>query len=142
MIKYTLRCEHGHRFEGWFADSLRFEDQARAGHLSCPVCGDSRIERAPMAPRISRSGDQGAAPADARRHVVMAALNEKLKEFRAAVEENCDYVGDRFAEEARKIHYEETEHRDIYGEATDSEAQALTEEGIDFTRIPWVPREN
>ena len=95
-----------------------------------------------MAPRIGRSSDRETTPTDDRRQMVMAALGEKLREFRQAVEQNCDYVGDRFAEEARKIHYQETEHRDIYGEATDAEADALSEEGIDFARVPWVPREN
>jgi hypothetical protein len=137
MILFELKCEAGHGFEAWFRNGDAYEAQAAAHEISCPVCGDTRIEKAPMAPRIAkvRATDE-----DARR--VRAEVLRELGELRRRIEENCDYVGDRFAEEARRIHYGEIEHRAIYGEASDSETEKLSEEGITFNRIPWVPRTN
>lgn len=138
MILFELRCRAGHQFEGWFRDGGTFEAQAAAGEIGCPVCGDTEVAKALMAPRIGKGKAADVAHAKA---VAMAAeTRTKLAELRKHVEENFDYVGPRFAEEAKAIHYGETKVRDIYGEATDREAEELNEEGIKVGRIPWLPR--
>ena len=139
MISFNLRCTKDHVFEAWFKDGKTFDRQAKQGKVACPVCGDAKIEKAPMAPNIATSKSKKAVPSEA---AVAAEMNKALADLRDAVETNCDYVGDQFAEEARKIHYEETEKRNIYGEASDSDAEALKEEGIEVNRIPWLPRTN
>lgn len=129
MILYDLRCGQDHSFEGWFRDSKAYDSQRRAGRVVCPACGDKKVRKAPMAPRVAKSRS-GASEAEA-----LAALRQMRKQ----VEANCDYVGERFAEEARKIHYGETEKRGIYGEASESASKELADEGIEVGRIPWVP---
>jgi hypothetical protein len=163
MILYRLRCSKGHEFESWFKDSKTYERQEKKSVIGCAVCGDGKVKRAIMAPRIGKSGkgkteveapvEAAAAPAPAptpAQQQQMAALARKMpKELREAllkvrseVEKNCEHVGDKFAEEARKIHYGESDKRGIYGETTDDEAEALAEEGIEFGRLPWIPRGN
>ncbi|HVC57654.1 MAG TPA: DUF1178 family protein [Stellaceae bacterium] len=131
MILFTLRCSADHRFEGWFRDGDGFEAQRKAGEIACPHCGATDVEKALMAPNIGRSHKK--APP-----LSPAQLRTALLELRHQVETNCDYVGERFAEEARKIHYGEVDAHGIYGEATADESQELKEEGISFGRIPWV----
>jgi hypothetical protein len=133
MILFALRCSTGHEFEGWFRNGAAFEEQSAAHLISCPECGDKRVTKAPMAPRLQRSNS-------ADRPVSLQQLAETLRELRRHVEENCDYVGERFAEEARRIHYGEIDPHDIYGETTAEEAESLSEEGIEFDTIPWLPR--
>ncbi len=154
MIHYQLHCGAGHGFDGWFKDSASFEGQAAAGLLTCPTCGDKRIERALMTPAVPRKGAAAATPAAekpsvaAKPTVAPAAmagpmpdhLRAMLQRLRAEVEKTCDYVGADFAAEARRIHRGESARRGIYGEAAPGEAEALAEEGIDVARIPWVPR--
>ncbi len=130
MILFTLRCVSGHEFEAWFRDGDGFEAQHKAGEIACPHCGDSQVEKALMAPNIGRSRDK--IP------ISPAQMRAALTELRRQVETNCDYVGERFAEEARRIHYGEVDPHGIYGEASSEESQALSEEGIEFGRIPWV----
>jgi hypothetical protein len=161
MILYRLRCSKGHEFESWFKDSKTYERQEKKSVIGCAVCGDSKVKRAIMAPRIGKKGKVKAeveAPAEAAAPAAvptpaqqqMAALASKMpKELREAlmkvrseVEKNCEHVGDKFAEEARKIHYGESDKRGIYGETSDEEAEALAEEGIEFGRLPWIPRGN
>lgn len=154
MILYSLCCSKDHGFEAWFPNSDAFDKQAKRRVIACPTCGDTKIRKAIMAPRIAKGAakkgdDQPALPAPAAppaavpaNHVMAPKLREMLAELRQQVEANCDYVGDQFAKEARKIHYGETEERGIYGEATDAEAEALQEEGIEVGRIPWLPRTN
>jgi hypothetical protein len=132
MILFSLRCNAGHEFEGWFRDGDGYEGQQSAGEIACPECGDTRVEKALMAPNIARS--RGKAPA-----ITPAQMRAALIELRRQVETNCDYVGERFAEEARKIHYREVDPHGIYGEATAEESQELADEGIECGRIPWVP---
>ncbi|MCG8543322.1 MAG: DUF1178 family protein [Alphaproteobacteria bacterium] len=139
MISFNLRCANDHVFEAWFKDGKTFDRQAKQGKVACPVCGDAKIEKAPMAPNIATSKSKKAVPSEA---AVAAEMKKALADLRDAVETNCDYVGDQFAEEARKIHYEETDKRNIYGEASETEAEALKEEGVEFNRIPWLPRTN
>ena len=137
MILYDIRCSHDHVFEGWFKDGASYDEQAEAGAVVCPVCGDTDVSKAPMAPRIASGrgeGKEGGVVA------MPAEVREALVKLRGEVESKCDYVGEEFPEEARKIHYGETGKRDIYGEATDDEAKELTEEGIKVGKIPWLPR--
>ena len=156
MILYRLRCSKGHEFESWFKDSKTYDRQEKKSLIGCAVCGDSKIARAIMAPRIGKKGGDAEmpaavpAPAPSPEQQQMAALarrmpkemREALLKVRAEVEKNCEHVGDKFAEEARKIHYGESDKRGIYGETSDEEAEALAEEGIEFGRLPWVPRGN
>ena len=135
MILFDLRCAEGHVFEAWFRDSASYDGQAKAGAVSCPACGSRKVEKAPMAPRIGKGSEVARQVA-----TELADMKRQLQELRAKVESNCDYVGPKFAEEARRIHHGEVAHRDIYGEATDDEAKELAEEGIEFARIPWLPR--
>jgi hypothetical protein len=147
MIVYELKCSKGHGFEGWFRDAAAFDRQAAAGKVSCAVCGDSKVAKAPMAPRLAkRRGDSPDAPRasaagpGAQAAEPSAEAVKLLAELRKKIESECDYVGERFAEEARRIHYGETEQRGIYGEASDEQAKALDEEGIEVRKIPWPPR--
>jgi hypothetical protein len=131
MIRFSLRCASGHEFEGWFHNSEGYEAQQKAGEIACPECGDSHVEKALMAPSIGRSRE-------ARPPISPVQLRAALVQLRRQVENHCDYVGPQFAEEARRIHYGESDPRGIYGEATDSESRELADEGIKFGRIPWV----
>ncbi len=149
MISYNLRCSHDHEFEMWFKDSKTYDRQRKARKVSCPICGDSKVEKAPMAPRLARgaiaraeadTSNAAAASADPALAEKMREAQRVLGELRDHVEKNCDYVGDDFAEEARRIHYGETEERNIYGETSDQEAAKLEDEGVAFHRIPWTPR--
>ncbi len=139
MILFRLRCSDDHTFEAWFRDGATYDRQAAAGEIVCPVCGDTGVGKAPMAPRLARHRGVGeeehAKPDDE-----AVRMREALLELRRQVEAGCDYVGGNFAEEARKIHYGEIEHRNIYGEASDEQARELVDEGIEFGRIPWLPR--
>jgi len=129
MILFTLRCAHGHEFEGWFRDGGMFEAQQQAGEIACPECGDASVEKAVMAPRLARTKE--AVPS-------AAQFRAALLEMRRQIESHCDYVGNRFAEEARRIHYGEIGAHGIYGEANEEESRELADEGIKFGRIPWV----
>lgn len=140
MISFNLRCAQGHGFEAWFKDGATFDAQQAACEIACPVCGDEAIVKAPMATRIGKPTPSSAA--EERMAATMVKMREQLVEMRKKVEEKCDYVGPRFAEEARRIHFGEVKQRDIYGEATDDEAEELEEEGVDFARIPWLPTDN
>jgi hypothetical protein len=135
MILFKLRCAAGHEFEGWFRDGAAYERQASRGLIACPECGDTEVEKAPMAPRLARasgSAEKAAPPSPEQ-------LRQALRQLRRHVESSCDYVGERFAEEARRIHKGESEARGIYGEASDADADALRDDGIEVARIPWIP---
>ncbi|MBF0093300.1 MAG: DUF1178 family protein [Alphaproteobacteria bacterium] len=136
MIVFDLQCSRNHRFEAWFKDGAAFDGQAAAGEVTCPECGDTRIAKAPMAPHLARGTE---AEPQAKQAL---AVREALHEIRRVVETTCDYVGDRFADEARRIHYGETAKRDIYGEATVDEARELVEEGVKVAPVPWPRRED
>lgn len=135
MILFKLRCKAGHEFEAWFRDGATYDRQAARGQIACPDCGDTTIDKAPMAPRLARSAKEAAPPTPPSPE----RLRQMLQELRRQVESQCDYVGERFAEEARRIHKGEAPSRGIYGEATDEESRALDDEGIEVARIPWVP---
>jgi hypothetical protein len=131
MILFTLRCTRGHEFEGWFRDGEGFEAQRKAGEIACPECSDTAVEKAVMSPRVGRSRELKPA-------ISPAQFRTAMLELRRQIETNCDYVGNRFAEEARRIHYGEIDPHSIYGEASDDESQELADEGIRFGRIPWI----
>ena len=139
MIVYDLRCPEGHQFETWFRDSAAYEAQVEAGDVICPTCGSGKVEKALMAPNLAR-GEPRAPTVQVDERAVQA--RRALGELRSQIETNCDYVGQRFPEEARRIHYGETDPRGIYGESTAEEADALKEEGVQVHRLPWVSREN
>jgi hypothetical protein len=157
MIHYKLNCTNGHEFESWFKDSATFDQQARLGFLECPICADTGISRALMAPAVVRPRGVPvpiAAPpptptpptADPAAPVAMAGaqmpaqVRAALQRLRAEVEKRCDYVGPAFPDVARSIHRGESEQRGIYGEATPEQAEMLAEDGIQVARIPWLPR--
>ena len=163
MISFNLTCGNGHGFEGWFQSSADFDDQKSRGLLACPLCDDPHISKALMAPNVTaKSNTKNNAmaersvmptqPTQPQQQALLpqitpemaAAAAEALAEMRKVqnkIVETCDDVGDGFAEEARKIHYGETEARGIYGHASDDEAEALHEEGIEITKMPWLPKE-
>jgi hypothetical protein len=149
MIKYTLICDKRHEFESWFADSAAYDKQAKRGLVTCPDCGSAKVAKAIMAPRLSgtRKGKKSdVAEASAAAPVAMLSpqeqeLRTKLKELRDHITKNADYVGQKFPEEARKMHYGETEHRSIYGEASLEAAKELHDEGIELHAIPTLPNE-
>ncbi|MGH6871868.1 MAG: DUF1178 family protein [Rhizomicrobium sp.] len=133
MIVYNLRCKNSHEFEGWFRDSTAFDDQAAAKKLVCPVCESRKVEKAVMAPALSGTvGKQKSEPTPAE----MRKMHQFVSGLRKHITENADYVGPDFPEEARKIHYGETEERHIYGEATLEEAKDLVAEGVDVAPLP------
>ncbi len=169
MIVFDLKCPQEHVFEAWFADSGSFESQVADGGVACPICGDKKVEKAPMAPNIPAStgkgrGRDGAAntgaaartgalpvvpmavpmaapvPAEALTPQQMGEAIKTLRKMRDVVEKNFDNVGGNFTEEARKIHHGETEKRNIYGDASKEEAEELAEEGIEVSHMPWLPR--
>jgi hypothetical protein len=168
MIRYALNCDQGHPFESWFANSAAYDKQARRGLVSCPICGSVKVEKAIMAPSLAANLGRGGTadprptptpanptpppplqpapmpPIPPKTPVAMMSsaereLQHKLKELRDHITKNAHYVGPRFPEEARKIHYGETEHRSIYGEASPEEAKQLHEEGIEFHPLPILP---
>ena len=158
MIRYSLNCERGHNFESWFQDSAAYDKQAEYGLVTCPRCGSAKVEKAIMAPRLSLSAKNSRAPVEAptapaapetpsgSAPVAMISpqeqqLRTKLKELREHLTKNADNVGAKFPEEARKMHYGETEHRSIYGVASPEEAKEMTEEGIEFHPLPILPDE-
>ncbi|MDP6953410.1 MAG: DUF1178 family protein [Alphaproteobacteria bacterium] len=140
MIVYDVKCAKAHVFEGWFRDSAAFDERAAAGEIVCPVCGETEVAKAPMAPAIGRARDGGGD--DSPSPEMQAEVMSKLREIRDAVEKNSEHVGSNFPEEARKIHYGETEARNIHGDATADEAKALKEEGVPVATIPWLPRQD
>ena len=167
MIRYRLKCGGGHEFDAWFASSIAYETQETEGRLVCPHCARTDIERAIMAPQITAgrthagerenagkradtaetsadvtstapppAGALRAGNADAQR---LQALMREMRSLRDKILEKSEYVGPRFAEEARRIHHEETPDRPIHGEATAQEVHDLAEDGIDVMPVPHLP---
>jgi hypothetical protein len=157
MIRYSLACDRKHDFEIWFKNSADYDKQSKRGLVTCPSCGSAKVEKALMAPQLGRGTRKGprSAPAEPAplsqpqteapaSPVAMISPQEqeirtKLKELRDHLTQNADNVGAKFSEEARKMHYGETEHRSIYGEATAEDAKELHDEGIDFYPLPVLP---
>jgi len=137
VIRFSLVCERDHEFEAWFRSNDDFDTQMKRGFVECPACGSKKVGKALMAPSVS-TGRKKEQIALAMGEAQKQALAQ-LKAMAAKVRENADYVGDKFAEEARKIHFGETEARGIYGEATLDEARSLAEDGVEFMPIPVFP---
>lgn len=135
MIRFTLACGRGHEFEGWFRDNAAFERQSADGQVACPACAGTDVRKAVMAPAVSR-GAEAAERAKAR----AAALVAAMRQAREHVEKNFEHVGERFADEARRIHHGEAEKRDIWGQATATEAKELRDEGIPVSPLPDPPK--
>ncbi|TLP42609.1 DUF1178 family protein [Cohaesibacter sp. CAU 1516] len=174
MIKYSLRCDQNHQFEGWFRNSDDCEAQIHDGYLECPFCGSRAVSKSLMAPRVSgtrsqnRSQTQPTLQAEPQEKTSQAspapvadgaganapvpvtndgaaidpkALQDMLRSYRKHVVESSDYVGDKFAEEARKMHFKESEARGIYGEATIDDVKSLAEDGIECLPLPVLPED-
>jgi hypothetical protein len=166
MIRYTLVCNKRHEFESWFTNSAAYDKQAKRGLIACPLCGSAKVEKALMTPRLGRAdmpsnhetapapqppaaaGTGEAAPAAATTPTPVAMISPQEQEFRRKLRElrdhlvkNAENVGQRFPEEARKMHYGEAEHRSIYGVASPKDAKALHDEGIEFSPLPVLPDE-
>jgi hypothetical protein len=159
MIRYSLRCERDHAFESWFQSSSAYDTQVKRKLVTCPACGSAKVEKAIMAPQIvSKRGRDIAAPEPAPASAAPAAevtapastpllmaqereLRAKLKELRDHIVKNADNVGERFPNEARKMHYGDIEHRPIYGEASPDEARALIDEGVEVSPLPVLPED-
>ncbi|MFT4182638.1 MAG: DUF1178 family protein [Rhizobium sp.] len=138
MIRYSLRCDNAHEFEGWFSESADFDRQVASGFLTCPVCNSGTISKLLMAPSVStgrKKDEMQTLAMNAARKEAMAKLKEAVETIKA----NAEDVGTKFPEEARKIHYGEADARGIIGKATPDEAQALVEEGIEIAAIPVLP---
>ena len=152
MIRYNLRCDAGHAFESWFQSSSAYESQEKRKLVNCPACGSTKVERAIMAPQIVSKKKDRAEPAAVSASTDVAApgstplmmaqereLRAKLKELRDHIVKNADNVGERFPNEARKMHYGDIEHRPIYGEASPEEARSLIDEGVEVSPLPVLP---
>ena len=171
MMRYSLVCERKHEFEVWFKNSADYDKQSKRGLVSCPACGSEKVEKALMAPSLGRgtkkkSRSEIAVPAEMsaadtpaeskapenkgqenKAPVAMMSPQErefrtKLKELRDHLTKNAENVGGKFPEEARKMHYGETEHRSIFGEASPKEAKDMADEGIEFHPLPMLPDEH
>ena len=159
MIRYALHCDRNHEFESWFQSSSAYESQVKRKLVTCPICGSAKVDKAIMAPRIvGKKGRGRAAPPpesttatatpeaapSGPTSLMMAQereLRAKLKELRDHIVKNADNVGERFANEARAMHYGDKEHRPIYGEASPDEAKSLIDEGIDVSPLPTLPED-
>lgn len=139
MIQYSIKCDKGHQTESWFKSAAAYDALEKAGHLSCGVCGSTKVTKAMMAPRVRPAGDAPdktpvlRGPSDDVARAV-AALRKK-------VEETSDYVGDRFAQEARAMHLGEKPERSIYGEARLDQARELIEDGVPLMPLPFKPKQ-
>ena len=135
MIRYDLRCANGDEFEAWFGSIADYDKQAAAGLVECPHCGSTHVEKAPMAPAVVSGRSKEAR----KERAVAMAMAAKVREH---IAENFDYVGDKFADEARKMHAGESEERAIWGEATPEEAHELAEQGVAAAPLPsqFAPR--
>lgn len=149
MIRYDLKCDRGHNFDGWFASDAAFGKLRGSGMIACTVCGSEKIEKALMAPAVhapapkpaaaGSSAEPGAAMEPARPLAQPRnPLEEAFAQMRRSVEENSDYVGANFVQEARAMHEGETPERAIWGEARPDEARALIEDGIQVTPLPFM----
>jgi hypothetical protein len=153
VIRYTLVCDHRHSFESWFADSAAYDKQRKRNLVTCPQCGSAKVEKAIMAPQIASTKKRRAAAPETtapaqpdKAPVAMLSpqekdIRQKLRELRDHLTQNAEHVGPKFSEEARKMHYGESEHRSIYGEASPDDAKKLAEEGIEFHPLPVLPDE-
>ncbi|HEX5280827.1 MAG TPA: DUF1178 family protein [Micropepsaceae bacterium] len=141
MIVYRLVCSSGHEFEGWFKNSAMFDEQASKHVLDCPVCGDTDVRKAIMAPAVAKTTEQVTATSAQNTQPDHSKIRQFMAGYRKFIEANAEYVGTKFPEEARKIHYGETEERHIYGESTLKQARELVQEGIEIAPVPPDPED-
>jgi hypothetical protein len=156
MIRYALHCDRNHEFESWFQSSAAYDSQVKRKLVTCPICGSAKVDKAIMAPRIASKKGRAAPPAEPATTAAPEAapsgptslmmaqekeLRAKLKELRDHIVKNADNVGERFANEARAMHYGDKEHRPIYGEASPDEAKSLIDEGIEVSPLPTLPED-
>jgi hypothetical protein len=137
MIRYALTCEEGHGFEAWFGSADTYDEQVEAHAIICPACGSVEVKKAPMAPYVAKRREERPTPTPAEQPRSYAML----RKLRAELTANSDYVGPKFPEEARKIHFDEAPGRAIHGEATPKEAQELDEEGVPIFPLPRLPED-
>lgn len=146
MIVFDLSCTGGHRFEGWFGSSADYADQHARGLLACPVCGSAEVSKAPMAPAVPAKGNtrQEVLPPDAPKQLTNTPMPPQVQKALAALAKaqaealkNSTWVGDKFADETRKMHYGERDEAPIHGQATLAEAKALIEEGVPVAPLPF-----
>ena len=161
MIRYRLNCNKAHEFEAWFGSSAAYDRQAKKGLVECPSCGSNKVTKTMMAPGVAKRGrssdrDEAASsqalvpatateppsPEAAQRTEMQRQILDMMRKVRAEVETKAEYVGPKFAEEARKIHHKETDARGIWGEATLAEAKELVEDGIDCLPLPRLPEDS
>jgi hypothetical protein len=140
VIHYSLICDRSHKFDGWFASAAAYDGQKLRGLVTCPICLTVSVDKALMAPSVSRAGSEKVSLSIG--HPQHTQLREAMLALRNKVTTEADYVGDKFAEEARKIHFKEVDARGIYGEATKEEVAALVDEGVDFMPLPTIPEEH
>jgi len=153
MIRYQLQCDNDHGFEAWFNNSAAYEKQAKRKLVTCPECGSAKVSKAIMAPNVGVKGNKKTElpvpvkpsskpePVDPKVAAAQQEIMSAMRNLRKVVEENSEYVGPRFAEEARKIHYKESEEKGIYGEASPSDVKELLEEGVDIHPLPVLPED-
>lgn len=156
MIRYALHCDRDHQFESWFQSSSACDSQVKRKLVTCPICGSAKVDKAIMAPRIVGKKGRATAPPEPATTIAPEAtpsgptslmmaqereLRAKLKELRDHIVKNADNVGERFANEARAMHYGDKEHRPIYGEASPDEAKSLIDEGIEVSPLPTLPED-
>ena len=138
MIRYTLTCDQKHQFESWFQSSTAYDSLAASGHLSCSVCGSTKVERALMAPSVPTKGNAKDVKPDLSKP--QSDVETAMGKLRKDVEDNSDYVGMKFADEARKMHDGDAPERAIYGEAKLDDAKKLIEDGIPVAPLPFMPK--
>ena len=143
MIHYSLVCDKSHKFDGWFSNAAAYDGQKQRGLVTCPICLTTSVDKALMAPAVSRTDTAQKAEKVSLSigHPQHQQLREAMLALRNKVTSEADYVGDKFAEEARKIHFKEADPRGIYGEATRDEVAELIDDGVDFLPLPHVPDE-
>jgi hypothetical protein len=139
VIQYSLVCENGHQFDAWFKNAHAYDEQHAGNVVTCPICDSHTVDKALMAPAVSRATSEKLSLSAG--HPEHAKIREMLRKVRQKVESEADYVGDKFAEEARKIHYGEVDPRGIYGEASREEVTGLLDEGVEFMPLPVLPDE-
>jgi len=140
VISYNVACDQEHRFEAWFRNAGAYDTQVQNGLLECPVCGSTHVQKALMAPAVAARKPNRVSLSTG--HPEHARIRKAMRKLRDKVTSEAEYVGEKFADEARKIHLNETPARGIYGEATSDEARALSEDGIDFMPLPNLPEEH
>lgn len=148
MIRYNLRCDQAHSFESWFQDSAAYDKQAKRGLVTCPACGSTAVEKTIMAPNVPAKTRKGKSEAEATKGDQVALMSAEERELRSKIKalhdeiaSKADNVGEKFPDEARKMHYGEIDHRPIYGQAKPEEAKELIDEGVEILPLPSLPDE-